>query len=172
MSEKCETEFNRHQWLQEVMKMKGMHGVKLHAFALWKFADSSGFCYPNQEQIIETIGQKSTGRTSQILHDLRLLGFIQINYVQGNGKWKSANYQLTIPTSVGSNSPLNTNHFFETLESLKNNRRIKQLTPTVVGASRSTGELTPTGVGVEVETQDDYVVDGKDTRPPPPWAVN
>jgi hypothetical protein len=158
MSENCGIEFNRHQWLQEVMKMNDIHYVKLHAVALWKFADSSGFCYPNQEQIIKAIGLKSTSRTSATLRDLGLLGFIQINYVQGNGQWKSANYQLTIPTNVGSNSPLNTNHFFETLKSLKNNRSKKR--------------PTPTPVGVQVEIQDDYVVDGKDTRPPPPWAVN
>ena len=157
MNDFASQRFNRHQWLKDVLKINDLHALKLPAAALWGFADANGYCYPNQDQIANSIGMKSTSRLSEHLHRLQDLGLLRISYAQGYGYWRSANYQLISPTVVGTNSTLITNSFLGTSKALKNNM--------------NRTKLTPTEVGVVVETEDDYVVDGKDTRPPPSWAV-
>ncbi len=156
MNDIASQSFNRHQWLRDVLKINDLHALKLPAAALWGFADKNGYCFPNQDHIANSIGMKSIGRISEHLHRLQDLGLLEISYSQGYGRWRSANYQLISPTVVGINSPLITNSFLGTSKALKNNM--------------NRTKLTPTEVGVVVET-DDYVVDGKDTRPPPSWAV-
>ncbi len=163
--------FNRHQWLQETGKSGISDGAKLRAQALWSFADEKGYCWPNQQQIEGKIGHKKTGRTSQFIKELAESGFIQKGSQMGSAGYPSANYLLRIPTMVGSNTA-NTS-----LESLKTQENIHgELAPTDVGAYENIGELVPTVVGqyfyqLPPESDDDYVVDGVDTRPPPEWAV-
>jgi hypothetical protein len=165
--------FNRHQWLQETAKSGISDGAKLRAQSLWAFANEDGFCWPNQPQIEERIGHKNTGRTSQYIRELSEWGFIRKGTRAGSKGYPSNNYQLVIPTSVGSNSPSNSLVSPRTPENI--NMNIK-LTPTKVGVINNNGKLVPTPEGGYLyqllsHTEDDYVVDGSDSRPPPEWAV-
>jgi len=172
MHELKSTKFNKHSWLCMVMRSTLSDGSKLVSMALWQFSNESGFCWPNQDQIVETIGHKSIGRISQYTSELASAGVIRIDYVQGNGKFKSANYQLITPTDVGNNliinNYINNVQGRKTLEHINSNGK---LVPTSVGTFNSiNGKLMPTYVGTQTDSLDDYVVDGRDLRPPPPWA--
>lgn len=164
--------FNRHAWLSLVMQLSVSDGSKLVSMALWRFSDESGFCWPNQNQIAQAIGHKSVGRISQYTKELALAGVIRIDYVQGHGKFKSANYQLLTRTHVGINSNknkgINNVQGFKTLEHISNSGR---LAPTSVGAiTNNYGKLMPTHEGTQSYSLDNFVVDGRDLRLPPSWA--
>jgi len=165
------TTFNRHQWLQETGKSGISDGAKLRAQALWSFANEKGYCWPNQQQIEGKIGHKKTGRTSQFIKELAESGFIQKGSQMGSAGYPSANYLLRIPTSVGSNTPSTSLESSTTQENIDG-----KLAPTHVGAYRNSGELVPTVVGqyfyqLPPESNEDFVVNGVDTRPPPEWAI-
>lgn len=166
------SKFNRHAWLSTVIQLPVSDASKLVSTALWRFADESGFCWPNQDQIAQAIGHKSTGRISQYTTELASAGVISIDYVQGNGKFKSANYQLITPTDVGNN--LIINNYIKNVQGLKTLEHIDsngKLVPTSVGTfNNKNGKLTPTDVGTRAYSLNDYVVDGRDLRPPPSWA--
>jgi hypothetical protein len=150
--------FNRHEWLSEVLASGLGNGPKLVAGALWRFANESGYCWPNQDQISQAIGHKSIGRISQYTKELSTAGVIKINYMQGHGKFRSANYQLVTPTDVGYNLIKNIN--INNVQGLKALEHINNY-----------GKLMPTDVGIRNNHYDDYVVDGRDVRPPPSWAT-
>lgn len=166
------SKFNRHAWLSIVLQLAVSNGSKLVAAALWCFSNESGFCWPNQDQIAQAIGHKSIARISQYTTVLASAGVIRIDYVQGNGKFKSANYQLITPTDVGNNLILN--NYINNVQGLKTLEHIDssgKLVPTRVGTfNNNYGKLTPTDVGTQACSFDDYVVDGRDLRPPPSWA--
>lgn len=100
------SKFNKHAWLCMVMQSALSDGSKLVSMALWRFSSESGFCWPSQNQIAQAIGHKSIGRISQYTTELASAGVIRIDYVQGNGKYKSANYQLITPTDVQRSLPV------------------------------------------------------------------
>ena len=166
------TKFNKHAWLCVVMQSTLSDGSKLVSMALWRFSSESGFCWPNQNQIAQVIGHKSIGRISQYTTELTSAGVIRIDYVQGNGKYKSANYQLITPTYVGNN--LNINNYINNVQGLKTLEHISKngrLAPTSVGVLNNiNGMLMPTYVGYQSTSLDDYVIDGRDLRPSPSWA--
>jgi len=72
-------------------------GAKLRAVALWKFADKTGYCWPNQDQLEQAIGHRCTARTSHFVKELRERGWLDLGYVAREGVRKSANYQLCYP---------------------------------------------------------------------------
>ena len=173
---------NKHEWLKAVMKSKASDAAKLRAVALWKFSNEKGFSWPNQLQIEETVGHSSIGRTSQFVKELVNVGFVSVDYKQGTGKFRSANYQLTLPTNVGTNNPTNksTNH----LSSLKTTDVIKGtgllvpstegefsfLVPPFEGGALVDGLLAHTVGGLQTDlSMEDFIVDGRDTRDPPRW---
>jgi hypothetical protein len=165
--------FNRHEWLRVILRSGISDGAKLRANSLWSYANEIGYCWPNQQQIEERIGHKNTGRTSQFIKEVKESGFIDMGYRPGSNGYPSANYQLLIPTSVGSNSPSTSLESLKTQEIMNING---ELAPTEVGAYKKNGELVPTHEGeyfyqLPPDSEDDYVVNGVDTRPPPEWAV-
>jgi hypothetical protein len=172
MHEPKSSNFNRHAWLSTVIHLPVSDASKLVATALWHFSNESGFCWPNQDQIAQTICHKSIGRISQYTAELASAGVIRIDYVQGNGKFKSANYQLITPTDVGNN--LLINNYINNVQGLKTLEHINsngKLVPTSVGTFNNiNGKLMPTYVGTQTDSLENYVVDGRDLRPPPPWA--
>jgi len=79
---------------------------------------------------------------------------------------------LTTPKEAGNN--LNLNNYksnvqrIKTIEHISNNGRSA---PRSVGAINSIdGKLMPTYVSNQSNSSDDYVVNGEDVTPPPPWA--
>lgn len=157
----------RHEWLSRVLQVPGHHAAKIIAAGLWSFADQNGFCYPNIEQIAQRTGHQSDGRISKYLKYLAESDFIRIGRQKNPAGWNSNNYQLVLPTLVGSNSPM-TNTFSGAPAPEK--EQAMDLAPTGVGAEDN-GDLAPTVAGAAVMSINDYVVDGVDTRPPPDWAV-
>lgn len=97
--------FNKHAWLDAVCQSTVSDGAKLRALALWHFANKSGFCWPNQDQIEAAIGHKSIKRTSSYMKELEIAGFICRGYQPtGSAGKRSANYQLLMPTKAGGNT--------------------------------------------------------------------
>jgi hypothetical protein len=78
-------------------------GAKLTGLGIWKYASKSGYCYPNQTEIASARGIKSTGRISQHVKELKHAGLLTVGKARGNGKWRSANYQLHLPATEGTN---------------------------------------------------------------------
>ena len=143
--------FNKHAWLEAVAASSVSTGAKLRAVAIWRFTDTAGFSYPNQEHIEGAIGNRSTARTAQFVRDLVDVGFIERRYAQGGRGFLSANYRLTTPTTVGTNTK-NTS-----------TRAPRKAPASSAAVAAPQASRTP--------TIDDFVVGGVDTRPPPPWAV-
>jgi len=160
--------------------------VKMRLFSLWLFADTNGYCWPNQSDIESRIGCKSIGRTSEYLKKAEELGYVIIGRLKGKGNYESCNYQLSLPTLVGTNKP-------STLSTSKDNALNRALliksngllappnggvttaysygllAPPDGGASVSSDLLVPTPVGVPASLED-FIVDGRDVRDAPSWA--
>jgi hypothetical protein len=78
-------------------------GAKMTGFAIWQYADKSGYCWPNQTEIASARGLETTKRISQQVKELKDAGFLTVGKAHGNGKWRSNNYQLHLPTTEGTN---------------------------------------------------------------------
>jgi len=97
---------NKHLWIDAVMASTSLsQGAKLRAWALWKFADKAGFCWPNQSDIEAAIGNRSTARTSAFMAELRRAGWVVAKYQSRGGVRKSANYTLCWPNASASAYP-------------------------------------------------------------------
>ena len=159
----------RHEWLKQVAMRPGLLQAKHVAVALWSYSDEQGFSFPNIDQIARRAGYKSDSRVSQHIKFLVDAGFVRIGRQRvANGRY-SNNYQLVLPTAVGSNSPPSTS-----ISGLYGPEILKkgtgEIAPTEVGAVKVDGELPPTQVGGALPTPRDHVIDGIDTRPPPTWT--
>lgn len=92
---------NKHLWIDAAMASTSLNqGAKLRAWALWKFADKAGFCWPNQSDIEAVIGNRSTARTSAFMAELRRAGWVVVKYQSRGGVRKSANYTLCWPKAA------------------------------------------------------------------------
>jgi len=161
----------RHEWLKRVSASSLSPGPKRIAVALWTFADNTGKCYPNVEQIASRLALKSDSRVSEHLKALKSSGWIAIGTQQGNSGWNSNNYQLLIPANVGTNSPSTLKISLGPIAPEKLVNLGVELAPTDVGAADGVGELIPADAGHPLNSLEFYIVNGKDTRPPPDWAV-
>ena len=94
----------RHEWLKQVLAIPGHHAWKVIAGGLWTFADHNGFCYPNIQQIAQRTGSRSDSRISEHIRGLANAGCIGIRQEKAASGWSSNNYQLVLPTSVGTSS--------------------------------------------------------------------
>ena len=159
----------RHEWLKQVAMRPGMLQAKHVAVALWSYSDERGFSFPNIDQIAQRAGYKSDSRVSQHIKSLVDAGFVRIGKQPvANGRF-SNNYQLVLPTAVGSNSPTSKSiSGLEGPEILKKGTR--EIAPTEVGAQRNSGELSPLAGGNGHDRSNDFVINGVDTRPPPSWV--
>ena len=177
--------FNRHAWVQGVMCSSVSDAATIRAFSLWKFSDAVGFSWPNQEQIEAAVGHTGIGRTSQFIKELVEAGFVAVGYQQGNGKFRSANYQLCWPTVEGVNSPptLSTNYLssLRTTDIEKNygvlappmgGTDVKKflVAPPMEGGAVSVGWLASTNGGIaDQSSMEDFIVNGRDIRQQPEW---
>ena len=159
----------RHEWLSRVLRVPGHHAAKIVAAVLWTFADKNGFCYPNVEQLAQATGHRSDSRISQYLNFLADSEFVRIGRQKGSAGWDSNNYQLVLPTQVGSNSF--TTKDLSGAPAPERYKNSEELAPTGGGANSDVEEIGPTWVGPEMPTIDDYLIDGVDTRPPPDWSA-
>jgi hypothetical protein len=92
--------FNKELWLEEVFSNPFLRaGTKTRAVGLHFFADRSGFCYPNYEQLEKRIGKKSCKKTHIYLNELKKYGYILVDKIEVDGFKKSNNYQLKFPES-------------------------------------------------------------------------
>ena len=78
-------------------------GAKMTGFGIWRYADKSGYCWTNQTEIASARAIKTTKRISQQVKELKRAGFLTVGKAHGNGKWRSNNYQLHLPTTAGTN---------------------------------------------------------------------
>lgn len=165
-----EIKFNRHEWLKQVFASNLTWGAKHVAVALWGFANESGFCWPNISDIQVRAGMRSDSRISQHLKVLIDSGWVIRKTQQAMNGYQSNNYQLQIPTHVGTNSPSTLRvSGVQTPETLK--KRTLELAPTGVGALVEDGELRPTLVGPVISAAGENSCTLVASQDPPPWAV-
>jgi len=161
----------RHEWLKQLWRQPDLHGPKKVSVALWGFADEFGQCWPNIQQIAKRIGLRSDSRVSEHLKGLVGAGYVRVGKQPAGNGWISNNYQLVLPTGEGNNSPSSLSVSGpigpETL-----GVSVGEIAPTGVGAYLKSGELTPTRPGDVPLPVDDYVVNGRDTRPQPGWSIS